>query len=165
MANSLVSPWVRKLNNLFLTWGDTWIHFGEPIYLDNLIEREQIAPISQRRLARLLRSAIQNQKATTLGPNFENRTELLNSIATSNAVKDSLTNHPDQSETFQENCGLDRPNMSYPTIRALTFLLNWFWNRIYEGIELAGIDKVNAVPEHTPNLCALSQKSCRLSFT
>ena len=35
--------------------------------------------------------------------------------------------------------------MSYPTIRALTFLLNWFWNRIYEGIELAGIDKVNAV--------------------
>ena len=90
----------KKLNNLFLTWGDTWIHLGEPIYLDNLIEREQIASISQRRLARLLRSAIQNQKATTLGPNFENRNELLNSIATSNAVKDSLTNHPDQSENL-----------------------------------------------------------------
>ena len=136
----------KKLNNLFLTWGDTWIHFGEPIYLDNLIEREQIAPISQRRLARLLRSAIQNQKVTTLGPNFENRTELLNSIATSNAVKDSLTNHPDQSETLPRKIADSiASNMSYPTIRALTFLLNWFWNRIYEGIELAGIDKVNAV--------------------
>ena len=136
----------KKLNNLFLPWGDIWIHLGEPIYLGNLIKTEEISSVSQRRLARLLRSTIQSQKTTTLGPNFENRDELLDSITTSNTVKESMTNRPDQSAALPRKIADSiASNMSYPTIRALTFLLNWFWNRIYEGIELTGIERVNAV--------------------
>ena len=93
-----------------------------------------------------MRSTIQNQKTTTLGPNFENRHELLDSIATSITVRESMKDHPDQSKTLPRKIADSiASNMSYPTIRGLNFLLNWFWNQIYEGIELTGIDKVNAV--------------------
>ena len=38
-------------------------------------------------------------------------------------------------------------DMSHPTIRVLSRLLTWFWTRIYNGLDVAGLEKVEAISD------------------
>ena len=38
-------------------------------------------------------------------------------------------------------------DMSYITIRLLQRLLTWFWNRIYDGIDARGIERIKLLAE------------------
>ncbi|MDC0213862.1 glycerol-3-phosphate 1-O-acyltransferase PlsB, partial [Gammaproteobacteria bacterium] len=135
----------KRLKNLLITWGDIWINIGQPIHLKDVILNHQDSEITERRLARMLRSKIQNQKIATLGPNFEHHDDLLEAICDSPSVQKVLESKQQDSDTVIKRIANSiASDMSYKTIRFLTALLNWFWNRIYEGIELNGIERVSA---------------------
>ena len=150
----------KRISSLLFSWGDIWINMAEPIYLKELTDGHENNEITERRLARLIRSTIQNQKIATLGPNFENRDDLIDAICASPLVQKNPESH---SQGFNKQtkkiAASIASNMSYSTIRFLTTLLNWFWNRIYDGIELYGIEKISA----TTNTHSLVYVPCHRS--
>ena len=145
LSNHWSNPgFYKRLSSLLLNRGDIWINMGEAVHLKTLANDSENDEIRERRLARILRSTIQNQKITTLGPNFENREDLIDAVCASSLVqKNTEPKNEQQQKQTRKIASSIASNMTYATIRFLTTLLNWFWNRIYEGIELSGIEKVS----------------------
>ena len=143
LSNHWSNPgFYKRLSSLLLNQGDIWINMGEAVHLNTLANESEKDEIRERRLARILRSTIQNQKITTLGPHFENREDLIDAICASPLVqKNTEPDHEKLKKQTRKIASSIASNMSYSTIRFLTTLLNWFWNRIYDGIELSGIEK------------------------
>ncbi len=114
-----------------------------------------------RRAARLLRVSLRNQRVVSMGPDFSHQRTLLRSIVSSNAVKIAVAKEAAAKpirgnvrrairkleRRAQRNALAIMANFSYPTVRVLERLLRWFWNRIYAGVELKGLDRMNRVTE------------------
>ena len=151
------NPGIKKrLINLILNWSDIWIHTAEPISLNSLLTGEKDPHIIYRKITRILRKQIRNQQTATLGPSFTERKRLIADVLNSKQVSSHTTEEADTTRESQKIGDAQKiassiaSDMSYSTIRLLITVLNWFWNRIYEGIELKGTGKLNAfVDSHT----------------
>ena len=114
---------------------------------------------ASRRTARLLRAKFRNQKVAALGPDLSHRRTLVRQILGSAQVAAAIAaDAADDSEGARrkaEKRARDAAlaiaaDMSYPTVRFFDRLLGWFWSRVYEGIDVRGIDVVATIAEtHT----------------
>lgn len=125
-----------------------------------------------RRAARLLRVGLRNQRVASMGPDFSHRRTLLRQLLLSSAVRSSIDTeavtlaetaaaeetgtekaHKAFAQTYEKTQSkLKRgayrsaleimSNFSYPTIRILERLLRWFWNQVYDGVELNGLERM-----------------------
>ena len=158
----------KRILNLIINRKNIYVHTGRPIRLADVCRDDEDDSIAMRRAARLLRVRLRQQKETALGPDFSHRRTLLNQLVTARAVRDVIDQ---QSEEGLKPAKLERlalkyartlaSDMSHPTIRVLARLLRWFWNKIYDGIELNGLtdlEEVSAthtlvyVPSHRSHL-------------
>ena len=147
----------KRLINLFINRRNIWAHLGRPISLAEVSggENEEIAA---RRTARFLRVRLRQQRMRTLGPDFSHRRTLIDSVLTSRGVRQAIADEVEregrkparverQAMRYTRTLASD---MSHPTIRILARLLTWFWNKIYNGIELTGLEHLEEAAEtHT----------------
>ncbi len=158
---------IKRLLNLFINRKNIMVHLGLPVALDEVAQGVEPS-IAYRRTARLLRVRLRQQKETTLGPDFSHRRTLLNQIVQSRNVKENIE------ALIAEGMKPKRANklalkyartiasdMSHPTIRVLARCLRWFWTKIYDGIDLQGLDNLQElstthtmvyVPSHRSHL-------------
>ncbi len=125
-----------------------------------------------RRAARLLRVGLRNQRVASMGPDFSHRRTLLRQLLLSSAVRSSIDTEAvalaesaaaDETDTEKAHKAFAKTyekvqsklkrgayrsaleimsNFSYPTIRILERVLRWFWNQVYDGIELNGLERM-----------------------
>ena len=155
--NWAVTSRLKRLVNLFFNRKDLLVHFGSPLPLASLADSALDEPRLVRRTARLLRVRLRNQRVATMGPDFSHQRTLVRQILNSRRVKDAIATMQDREKPAKLQRQARKAalsivsNMSYPTIRFLERLLSWFWNRIYGGIEIHGLDRVIRIAEtHTP---------------
>jgi len=152
--NWAVTSRLKRMLNLVLSRKHIVVTCGNPIPLSELtrIDSNKIV----RRAARLLRVQLRNQRVATLGPDFSHRRTLVQQILNSRSVVQEI----DAQSDSVHRAKLERQarkaaisiasNMSFTTIRVLARLLAWFWNRIYSGLEITGIQRVRQISEtHT----------------
>ena len=155
--NWAVTGRLKRVVNLFLSRKDIFVNFGDPLALSSLADSSLDGARTVRRAARLLRVRLRNQRVATMGPDFSHQRTLVRQILNSRRVAEAL----EQLEGQEKPARLQRrarkatmsivSNMSYPTIRILERLLSWFWNRIYGGIEIHGLERVTRIAQtHTP---------------
>ncbi len=140
----------KRLLNLLINRRNIFVHTGRPIALRDVAEGDP--KIAVRRTARLLRVRLRQQKINALGPDFSHRRTMLNQIVGSRAVRSVIAAEVDSGGKRQK---LERralkyartiaSDMSNPTIRVLARLLRWFWTRIYNGLEVTGLEKLETV--------------------
>ncbi len=158
---------IKRTLNLFINRHNIIVHIGRPIAAEEVADPDP--EIAVRRCARLLRVRLRQQKERTLGPDLSHRRTLIDQILTSRAVSSAIeetlatTGQTDTQPRFWQRHPRRRlekqafkyantiaSDMSHPTIRILSGLLTWFWTRIYDGIELKGIDRITQLGEtHT----------------
>jgi glycerol-3-phosphate O-acyltransferase len=147
----------KRFTNMLFSRKEIFVHYGNLLPLATLTDPELDEQRVIRRTARLLRVQMRNLRVATIGPDFSHKRTLVNQILRSRRVRDTIA----AQATNEKVKKLERrarkaalsivSNMSYPTIRVLERLLSWFWNKIYDGIDIHGMDRVMKIAEtHTP---------------
>ncbi len=154
----------KRLINLLINRHNIFVHTGRPLCLKDIADDEEQEVIA-RRAARLLRVRMRQQKETTLGPDFSHRRTLVDQIVNSRNVKQVIqadavsgADPNKQRRLAIRHAYTIASDMSYPTIRVLARLLSWFWNRIYDGIEVTGL---NGLEETSATHCLVYVPSHR----
>ncbi len=142
----------KRLINLLINRRNIVVHIGRPISLTDVAGKDIERNIAIRRTARLLRVRLRQQKVTALGPDFSHRRTLLNQVVQSRSVRqviDSKVAAGGKQKKLERqalrHARTIASDMSHTTIRVLSRILRWFWNRIYDGIETRGIHHLEAV--------------------
>src|SRR5262245_35269042 len=156
--NWTVTSRMRRLTVLLFNRRDITVQFGEPIRLADVADASISDARLTRRIARLLRVHLKNQRAALLGPDLSHRRTLVQQIVASRAVRDAIaaeTARTDRSadavrKLAEKHANAIASDMSYVTIRFLDRVLTWFWNRIYEGVDVFGMEPIKrAAATHT----------------
>ncbi len=145
----------RRLVTILFNRRDITVHFGAPIALREIAEPQISDARLVRRIARRTREQFKKQRTALLGPDLSHRRTLIEQIILSRNVRAAIAS--EAARTGSSAVRLTRrarrdaravaSNMSYITIRILQRLLTWFWNRIYDGIDVSGIERIKQLAE------------------
>ncbi len=136
---------------------DTLVKFGEPWSLQSLVQEAksegQAEDQASRRVARTLRGWFGREREAVIGPDFSHRRTLIGSILNEPTVKAAI-----QTESVAKKVNFDRAeatarrylmeiasDYSYQMIRVYEILLNWLWNRLYDGVRIYGADRLDGL--------------------
>ncbi len=145
----------RRLVVILFNRRDITVVFGAPLNLQDFEDPDLSDGKLVRRIARLLRVHFKNQRTALLGPDLSHRRTLVTQIVSSRRVREAITAEATNTDvTFEKlNARARRDargitsDMSYVTIRFFDRLLTWFWTRIYDGVDVNGLDRVKPYAE------------------
>lgn len=143
-----VSGRVKRLVNMLISRHNIFVHFGVPLTLQDLIGSGPDPQRMVRRAGRLLRVRMRNQKVAVMGPDLSHQRTLIDQIVKSRAVRTLIDDAESPRELrkrekqARRNARSIASNLSFPTVRILSRLLTWFWNRIYNGVQIRGLQQV-----------------------
>ena len=145
----------RRLVTILFNRRDITVHFGAPIALREIAEPQISDARLVRRIARRTREQFKRQRTALLGPDLSHRRTLIEQILASRNVRATIISEAARTRSSvvrvtrraRRNARAIASNMSYITIRILQRLLTWFWNRIYDGIDVSGIERVKQLAE------------------
>ena len=139
---------LRKLFMIIFHGRNVLVQFSEPVMLSQLVEQGPNPALVARKLGRVLRIA-------TIGPDLSHRRTLLNQVVNSESVRRAIRRHSEvNKQPMHKSVQRARryaneiaANYSYTTVRIGERVLTWLWNRLYDGIEVGGVDRLKAVSE------------------
>lgn len=134
----------RRLLSTLVNGRSTFVQFSQPISLRELANEELGAARSLRKISRLLRVHFSQVRAAAIGPDLSHRRTVVDGILLSPAVEkaieeqaraDQISVHAawKKARGFAYEIAAD---YSYAFVRVAAMALSWFWNRIYEGVDL-----------------------------
>jgi glycerol-3-phosphate O-acyltransferase len=145
---------LRKVARILFLGRMTRVLFSEPIHLSRLIDQKKGQERTQRMVLRILRVHFRNLKTAVIGPDISHRRNLVKNLIQAPAVKEAIQHETTQGKTPEqaERQALDyaqeiASDFSYPVVRCLEVVLTWFWNKLYEGIRVNHIERVQNVAQ------------------
>lgn len=158
--NWAVTSRLRRFLNLLLSRRDIVVSFGRALPLAELADGELPMNRLVRRTARLLRVQLRDLRLSAMGPDFSHRRTLSSQVVGSRKVRDAIAaltqeqlaaaQKVSERRRSRTSAALEQrahkytrsifSNMSYSSVRVLERLLSWFWNRIYDGVEIQGLE-------------------------
>ena len=134
---------------------DTLVKFGEPVLLQGLLAESrnegQSDDQSGRRIARTLRSWFSREREAVIGPDISHRRTLIGKILNEPLVKAAVTELAnekkidyDRAERTARRYVMEiASDYSYQWVRVYEILLNWVWNRLYDGVRIYGAHRLD----------------------
>ncbi len=145
----------RRLVVILFNRRDITVQFGAPLNLLDLEDPNLSDAKLVRRIARLLRVHFKNQRTALLGPDLSHRRTLITQILASRRVREAIRSESARTDVrFEKLVARARrdargmaSDVSYITIRFFDRLLTWFWTRIYDGVDVTGLERVQRFAE------------------
>ena len=148
---------LRRFVNMLISRNHIVVDFGEPLSLRDAVQGDERR--RARRTARILRVRLRQQKVAALGPDFSHRRTLLGQVVESRAVLDAIERQVQTAADGENPEEIRRrlrnrahraamkmaSDMSYPTVMTILRLLSAFWRRIYDGVEVHGLERIAAL--------------------
>ena len=149
---------VGRINKLFMILfhgRDVLLQFSEPVQLSTLVAEGPNPALVARKLGRVLRVHFRRRRIATIGPDLSHRRTLVNQVLNSDPVRRAIRRDSEvhKLQTAKSVAKARRyaneiaANYSYTTVRVMERLLMWLWNRLYEGVEVGGVERLKAVAE------------------
>ncbi|HSH57696.1 MAG TPA: glycerol-3-phosphate 1-O-acyltransferase PlsB [Halomonas sp.] len=148
---------LRRLLAVLVNRRSVEVHFGAPLMLRELCDGRD-PTLTNRKAARLLRVHFRRVRSRVLGPDLSHRRTLIEGVASSpqvGRVIDELAGEGRQSRSRLERrarrYGREiASNMTYPVLRFMDGLLRRLWNRLYDGVDVRGLEAIKPLAEdHT----------------
>ncbi|WP_290907168.1 glycerol-3-phosphate 1-O-acyltransferase PlsB [Halomonas sp.] len=150
---------LRRLLSMLVNRRSVEIHFGAPLRLGDLIDATRPdAGLTNRKAARLLRVHFRRVRTRVLGPDLSHRRTLIEGVARSPEVREVIEalaaeGRPSTPRLQRRALRYGREiasNMTYPVLRFMDRLLRRLWNRLYDGVDVRGLERVKALAgDHT----------------
>jgi len=140
----------QKLLTILFNGRNTFFELNEPISLRRLAEDEPEPNLAARKVARVLRIHFRRVRTAVIGPDLSHRRVLISQLMNTEAVRHAIEQHAaskkiplEKAQKLAEKHATDiAADVSYNVIRVLDLILSWLWNRIYNGVEVSGIEPV-----------------------
>ena len=152
-AYNWVGGRLRKVLAILLHGRNIRVHFGESMSLQALTAPEPDHERHLRRVNRLLRVHFRHQRAAVVGPELAHRRTLLKGLLHGPMVKEAI-----RREATEHNISHDKAqalaaryaneiasDFTYSIIRFLEVVLSWFWNKLYDGVKVNHIKRVQDI--------------------
>lgn len=144
---------IRKFFATLLYGRNTLLRFSHALALSSIVQNGVEAPIAFRKVSRILRVHFRQRRAATVGPDLSHRRTLSRQVLLApnvrRAIRAEAGDDPEKREAavhkVQKYVHEIAADISYPTIRILVRVLRWLWHRIYDGIELGNIERLQEV--------------------
>ena len=155
--NWAIAGRVRRLISLLIHGRATQVQFGRSISLAEVIDEGIGRPRAVRKLSRVLRVHFRRVRTAALGPDLSHRRTLVDDILRQPRVRDAVKAHAKKNnvtigkararaKSYAREIAAD---YSYPIVRVFSRILEWFWNRIYNGLQINHLDNFTQVTEGT----------------
>ncbi|MEN7341691.1 MAG: 1-acyl-sn-glycerol-3-phosphate acyltransferase, partial [Pseudomonadota bacterium] len=141
---------IRKLFTTMFHGRRTLMQFSEPMQIAPLLQEGLDAERAFRKASRVLRVHFRMRREATVGPDLSHRRTLIDEVLRAETVRDLIAAEGPAGGRARNKAQKKArkyafeiaADLSYSTVRWLDRLLSWLWNRIYDGIELNGIDRL-----------------------
>jgi glycerol-3-phosphate O-acyltransferase len=135
---------VRRFLTTLINGRATFVQFGHPVSLAEVVAQGEGEEKDLRRVSRLLRVHFKRVRTAAIGPDRSHRRTLVDRIVHSDTVRQAVAAKArrDGIEIFEAEAQARKyareiaADYSYSFIRIAEILLNWFWNRIYRGVQV-----------------------------
>lgn len=149
----------RRLLALLLNGRDTHVQFSTPISLRGVLAEEQGQRNERivRKVARVLRVHFRRIRAAIIGPDLSHRRTVVDAVINAAPVQEAIAataskegiTRIDAWKRAHKIAMEIAADYSHPVVRSLSFLLNGFWNKLYDGVRMHHFDKLRLVaPGH-----------------
>ena len=146
---------LRKLFMIIFHGRNVLVQFSEPVMLSQLVGQGPNPALVARKLSRVLRVHFRRLRIATIGPDLSHRRTLVNQVVNSESVRRAIRRYSESNkQPMHKSVARARryadeiaANYSYTTVRIGERLLTWLWNRLYDGVEVSGVDRLKAVSE------------------
>ena len=146
---------LRKLFVMVFHGRDVLVQFSEPVLMSGLVAAGPNPALVARKLGRVLRVHFRRLRIATIGPDLSHRRTLVNQVLNSDPVRRAIRRHSEVNKVpIQKSVAKARryaneiaANYSYTTVRVMERLLTWLWNRLYDGVEVGGAERLKSVAE------------------
>nr|WP_294973238.1 glycerol-3-phosphate 1-O-acyltransferase PlsB [uncultured Pseudomonas sp.] len=153
--NWAVTGRLRKLARILILGRKTRVQFSAPIHLRELVEQDKGHARTLRMVQRILRVHFRNQKTAVIGPDLSHRRTLVKGLLRAPLVRQAIQEECETQKIAQEKAEATAlryaneiaADVSYPVIRFLEVTLTWFWNKLYEGVKVNHIERVQDVAQ------------------
>jgi len=156
--NWRVGSRTRKFFTTLFFGRDTLLSISEPLSLNTLVttgDNTDNPELMTRKLSRILRVHFRQRRIATLGPDQSHRRMLVGQVLADTTVrsavqqaaiseKKSVEKMQQRAEKYALEIAAD---VSYPTVRVLHRLMNRIWTRLYDGVELFGLNRLKSVAD------------------
>lgn len=148
---------MRRLFSTLVNGRNTFVQYGKPISLRKLADEELGAARSLRKASRILRVKLAQSKTAAIGPDLSHRRTVIDSILLSPSVEKAIDDQArtDKSSTYKAWKKARKfayeiaADYSYSFVRIMSMALSWFWNQIYDGVDIKHFRELqNVAPDH-----------------
>ncbi len=135
---------LRRLASTLINGRSTFVYYGKPFSLRELVDEKSDAGKAVRKAMRLTRTSLRKTRESAIGPDLSHRRTMLKQVLDSERVVKAI-----EAKARRDNISVEKArtmaekqireiaaNYSYALVRAGSLLLTWFWNKIYKGVNL-----------------------------
>lgn len=135
---------IRRLFSTIVNGRATMVQFGKPVELEGLLDECEHGGQALGRVSRMLRVQFKGVRTAAIGPDRSHRRTLVEAVVSTDSVKHAIEAKAKRDDISVYKAEEDARNYareiaadySYTFIRVADLLLNWFWNRIYRGVQV-----------------------------
>jgi glycerol-3-phosphate O-acyltransferase len=143
----------RRLLAILLNGRDTLVQFSPNVAVRDIIAEDLPHERSVRKTSRVLRAHFHKLRAAVIGPDLSTRRLLVDRVLDAEPVRKAITDQArrdgkeyleawKKAHAFAWEIAADYSN---PVVRSLSFMLTYFWNRIYDGVTIHHLEQLKAV--------------------
>ncbi len=143
----------RRFLAVVLNGRSTLVQFSAPISLRQALQDDLESDRAVRKLSRVLRAHLRRIRAAVIGPDLSHRRTLVDGVLDSEPVRQAIADHArregssfgtayNKARGFAMEVAAD---YSHTVVRSLSFLLTWFWNKLYDGVTVHHLDSLKQV--------------------
>ena len=139
----------RRLLSTIINGRATFVQFGVPVKLSDVVDRSTDAELDLRKISRLLRVHFKRVRTAAIGPDRSHRRTLVERVVRADSVRqaiaakakrDQIDLHKAEAEARKYAFEI-AADYSYSFVRIAEIALSWFWNRIYRGVQVFHFSK------------------------
>ena len=147
----------RRLLAILLNGRDTIVHFSPAVSLREVVAEGLDPQRTLRKSSRVLRAHFRRIRAAVIGPDLSHRRTVIDAVLNADSVRAAIATTASKDNISSDQAyGRARAyaweiaaDYSHPVVRALSFMLTPFWNKIYDGVTMHHFEALKQVtPGH-----------------
>lgn len=140
---------LRKLMIILFQGRNSFMQFGKPLQM-NRIKKASCTEALVRKIIRTLRVYFHNQWRAAMGPLVANRKQVITGLLARDEVIEAIrreqkkkkNSYKKARKTAYKYADEIAANYAYSTVRTMSSVLSWLWNKMYGGISVTNADRV-----------------------
>ncbi len=166
-ADSLQAGSVRKFLILIANGRNVLANFGVPLSYRNYLAASRDPQLAGRKLARALHFHFLRLRTATLGPTLLRRGVVIRGLLSSRGVRRAIEQESkdagvtiEQAELRARKCAEEiAADYSAASIRVMERLLRTVWNRVFQGVQVQGLESIRQLAQDHEILYLPSHRS------